>query len=417
MTASSSLVTPAAFLAAGADLSALDPASLAELAKLDHSLFQAWNMGEFIMVAWSREPDGVCVLAAPHYRIVEPHGGGCGSEADSRYHEEINQVLAGAKLISPEAMRHLRHTLGSDARQVRVTLRADSAVSAELVTSLVTRYGVTRVNERAVALLDIVGFSLRTPFEQVAMLNSLSYSVNSACRQLLSRNVEIDFARTTTGDGFYLWNRTRSLEANIALYKLLMLILTDNAVARRKSKGFPVPTLRAALHVGEHYEFYQVEGLNPTPFSYIVGHVTIELARMLAGALPGQILIGDFTLADQAADSGGAGVPAEAAAHIGPPEFIERTASMLDRLKGMQVSGDCIRDIRCYLTGDSAPDGAYRIRRYPITDKHGMEHWVYNAKLNIHLSSGAPIFLGIQNSELGALRLSEVPPEDPPANG
>lgn len=407
-------VTPAAFLAAGADLSALDPASLAELAELDRSLFQAWNMGESIMLAWSREPDGVCVLAAPHYRIVEPHRTGHGSGATHGYHEEINQVLAGAKLISLDAMRRLRHTLGPDAHQVRVSLGTDSAVSADLVTSLVTRYGVTRVNERAVALLDIVGFSLRTPFEQVAMLNSLSYSVNSACRQLLSRNVEIDFARTTTGDGFYLWNRTRSLEANIALYKLLMLILTDNAVARRKANGFPVPALRAALHVGEHYEFYQVEGLNPTPFSYIVGHVTIELARMLAGALPGQILIGDFTLADQSAGSG-ASRASDDAARIGPPEFIKRTAGMLDRLKGMEVAGDRIHDIRCYLTGDGTPEGGYRIRRYPITDKHGMAHWVFNAKLNIHLSNRAPIFLGLQNGELTATRLSEVQPDDPPA--
>lgn len=416
MTAPAGPVTPAAFLAAGADLSALDQASLAELAELDRSLFQVWNMGESIMLAWSREPEGVCVLAAPHYRIVEPHQAGHGSGASRSYHDEINQVLAGAKHISPEAMRHLRHTLGPEAHQLRVALRPDTAVSAELVTSLVTRYGVTRVNERAVALLDIVGFSLRTPFEQVAMLNSLSYSVNSACRQLLSRNVEIDFARTTTGDGFYLWNRTRSLEANIALYKLLMLILTDNAVARRKSRGFPVPALRSALHVGEHYEFYQVEGLNPTPFSYIVGHVTIELARMLAGALPGQILIGDFSLADHAGGSNSTGRPSDDPVRIGPPEFIERTAGMLDKLNGMEVAGDRIRDIRCYLTGEGMPDGGYCIRRYPITDKHGMSHWVYNAKLNIHLSSGAPIFLGLQNSELDVVDLSEVLPEGVPAD-
>ena len=408
---------PAAFLGAGYDPSALDPASLAELTELDHSLFQAWNMGESIMFAWSREPGGVCVLAAPHYRIVEPYRGGHGGEATNSYHEEINHILAGPKQISLEAMRRLRHILGPDALQVRVALRTDTAVNAERVTGLVTRYGVTRVNERAVALLDIVGFSLRTPFEQVAMLNSLSYSVNSACRQLLSRNVEIDFARTTTGDGFYLWNRNRSLEANIALYKLLMLILTDNAVARRKAHGFPVPALRAALHVGEHYEFYQVEGLNPTPFSYIVGHVTIELARMLAGALPGQILIGDFALAGQVAASEGAGGVSGDPAPIGPPEFIERTAGMLDRLKGMAVAGDRIRDIRCYLTGEGMPDGSYRIRRYPITDKHGMPHWVFNAKLNIHLSNGAPIFLGIQDGELNVLGLSEVPPGEQPAGG
>jgi len=47
------------------------------------------------------------------------------------------------------------------------------------------------------------------------------------------------------------------------------------------------------------YEFHQIDGLNPTTFSYIVGQVTIDLSRMIDKALPGQILLGDFSVADQ----------------------------------------------------------------------------------------------------------------------
>jgi hypothetical protein len=50
-----------------------------------------------------------------------------------------------------------------------------------------------------VVLLDAVGFSTQMPLDQMATLNSLSYSVNSAYAQLLSKNINIDFARTTTG--------------------------------------------------------------------------------------------------------------------------------------------------------------------------------------------------------------------------
>jgi hypothetical protein len=49
-----------------------------------------------------------------------------------------------------------------------------------------------------------------------------------------------------------------------------------------------VPRLRACFHVGSHYEFYQSEGLNPTSFSYLVGQVTIELARMIEARQPGR---------------------------------------------------------------------------------------------------------------------------------
>src|SRR5690606_38137236 len=187
------------------------------------------------------------------------------------------------------------------------------------------RYSVSLVPRRAVVLLDAVGFSLRTPLEQVAMLNSISYSVNSAYRQLLSKDVDINFARTTTGDGFYIWNRSETIEGNIALYKLVMLILADNAVARRKAQRFPVPELRAAFHVGKHYEFHQVEGLNPTTFGYIVGQVTIDLARMVDQALPGQILLGDFEI--EMSGDGDAG-----ASRVSTLDFVDRTAHSLNEL-------------------------------------------------------------------------------------
>jgi hypothetical protein len=72
------------------------------------------------------------------------------------------------------------------------------------------------VEDRAVILFDAVGFSLLTPLQQVVQLNSLSCSVNAAYAKLLDREININFARTTTGDGFYIWNRMRGVEANVS---------------------------------------------------------------------------------------------------------------------------------------------------------------------------------------------------------
>jgi hypothetical protein len=63
--------------------------------------------------------------------------------------------------------------------------------------------------------------------------------------------------------------------------------------------------IRAAFHIGSHYELYQAEGVNPTVFSYIVGDVTIELARMIEKALPGQVMLGDFTASGELEYSSG----------------------------------------------------------------------------------------------------------------
>lgn len=376
-----------------------------ELARLDALLFEAWNLGNNIMIAWTQDRGERLFLSVRHYQILEPFGNGAAAGDAHAEREFINGILASPKFIEAASFRRLHQSLGSAAHVIRAERPPESRLQPELVNGLVTRYGVSLVRQRAVMLLDAVGFSLCAPLEQVAMLNSLSYSVNSACRQLVAGDVQSNFARSSTGDGFYIWNRSRTPDADIELYKLMILILTDNAVAQRKAKRFPVPKLRAAFHVGEHYEFYQVEALNPTTFSYIVGQVTIELARIVENALPGQILLGDFNIA--IAEEAGCGC----ATTYNTPEFIERTASTLGQLEGLAVAGDGIGEIRCYLTGETAPGGGFRVERYSIRDKHGMTRAVYNAKINIHLEQGQPIFLGIQNGDLHA---GDAPQAAPP---
>jgi hypothetical protein len=365
-----------------AGLAALAPDARQLLARLDDVLFAAWNLGDNLVLAWTREGGELRFLHVRHYAIIE--------QIESR---AMNAFLVGEKFLPRERFAALLQTFGGAAHVVAVPTGGAEVADARLVESIVSRYSVSLVRERAVLLLDAVGFSLREPLEQVAMLNSLSYSINSAHSQLLSEHVHINIARTTTGDGFYIWNRARSMVANLALYQLMMLILADNAVAASKAKRFPVPQLRAAFHIGEHYEFYQVEGLNPSSFGYIVGEVTIELARMVEKALPGQILLGDFVTEWRDNRSG--------ELHAGTTvDFVEKTASAMDGLKGAIVGEDRVQQIRCYLTGERLPDGRFAVARREIRVKHGRTHPIYNAKMNIHREHSPPIYLGLQDRDL-----------------
>src|SRR5262249_27081919 len=151
-----------------------------------------------------------------------------------------------------------------------------------------------------------------------------------------------------------------------------------------------VPKLRAAFHVGEHYEFQQVDGLNPTTFSYIVGKVTVDLARMLEGALPGQILLGDFVTQ---LDATGTGLPIR----YDTLAFVENTAATLGQLRGLDIAGGRIRNIRSYLTGPPMGGGQFMVNRYYIRDKHRTTRVVYNAKINIPREKAEPIYLGIRH--------------------
>src|SRR5690606_3047839 len=227
-----------------------------------------------------------------------------------------------------------------------------------IIETMVKRYSITYVPSRAVALFDIVGFGLLHPFEQMAQLNSLSYSLNSAQSKLLEKKIGVDFARTTTGDGFYVWNRDPDLDASINLYHLMYLVLADNAIARRKAQGSTVPRLRACFHIGSCYEFHQSEGLNPTLYHYIVGDVTVELARMIDRALPNQILLGDFRSE--------ARLPDGTTAIVDAVDFVMRATESLHQLKGLELSGERIESIKTYLTGSRQGNGEFTVRRITV---------------------------------------------------
>jgi hypothetical protein len=388
------------FAADGAALD-LQAETREELARLDDALFAIWNLGDNVLLCWTHAAGELLLLSVRHYAIPEMVHAGADNDGGMRDARFVNELLSGPKYLKPEEFKRVCEAFDCQPTAVRVDLRIDNERLASLVSDMVRRYGVSLVRNRAVVLLDAVEFSLRSPLDQMAMLNSLACSVNSAYGQLLSKDIRIDFARTTTGDGFYIWNRATAVDANTELYKLMMMLLADNAIAQRKARGSWVPKLRAAFHVGEHYEFQQVEGLSPTHFSYIVGQVTVDLARMMEHALPGQILLGDFVtpLRDNAS---GRSIRCDTL------DFVENTAASLDQLNGLDISGGRVQYIRCYLTGPVLSGGQYVVKRYHVRDKHNTTRTVYNAKINIYRDTPEPIFLGIRNEDLEAFNATKV---------
>ena len=374
------------------------------LTRLDKALHSLWKLGRNVILVWAPRKTGIEVLVLPNYEIAalatrdnappETPDHLPRMRRGPRTNSFIDTIIGGPKLLKIEELRDAAGKLGIEPEHVDLPFTPGEDVGLRMIDTLVRRYSLSYVEDRAVALFDIVNFSLYSPLEQVTQLNSLAYSVNAAHSRMLQREIDINFARSTTGDGFYIWNRDRSIQANVNLYHFMHLVLADNAIARTKAEQRnAVPLLRTCFDIGGHYEFYQSEGLSPTVYSYIVGEVTIELARMIDKAIPGQVMMGDFRvmMPDEETSQ-----PRE----FGSIAFIERTQQTLTSLKGMVLSGDEVNSIQCYLTGERRGDGTFGIKRYLLRDKHGLTRQIYNAKINIYRKKAEPIYLGVQDKSL-----------------
>ncbi len=372
----------------------MDLRQRSNLVQLENELHRAWGLGQNCILSWCPHPLGVGLLVVPHYAVAEytavPDST---SPATWRVSERfIMDLISGRRQLSPSQMEKASRLLQVEPRVVRLRDPLNgSAAETRAIEMMVKRYGISYVDNRAVALFDIVGFSLLSPFEQMTQLNSLSYSLNSAYAKMLEGELDINFARSSTGDGFYIWNREAGCDANTNLYHFMHLVLADNAIARSKARTDSVPRLRAAFHVGSCYEFHQAEGLNPTVHDYIVGEVTIELARMIERAMPGQIFVGDFRSVGPI-DGAETEPP-----HFDAIRFVDHARHDLRRLRGVVLSGERISAIKCYLTGERLASGKYSIRKLEIADKHGLCRCVYNAKVNIYREKAEPILLGIED--------------------
>ena len=159
----------------------LAPQAHEEIARLDDALYTLWNLGDNVIIAWTFKEQELRFLSVRHYTIPEaihadmPHREGRTDTA-----KFINSVLSGPKFLVPEMFDRVCLRFDASPTIIKVNLRIEYDIDIELISSLVRRYSVSLGRGRAVVLLDAVEFTLRSLLDQMAMLNSLAYSVNSA---------------------------------------------------------------------------------------------------------------------------------------------------------------------------------------------------------------------------------------------
>ena len=367
------------------------------LKALETTLRKQWRMGQNIVLCWSADERGLLVIFVPHY-FLGNYCAASDTDPDSGRNNEafIRDLISGQRRKSRDELFTISDRLDVAPTFIKLgTALSEEPQVLEAVEQVIKRYGLSYVESRAVLLFDIVDFSLFTPFEQASQLNSLSYSLNSAYNKLLQQGIEINFARTTTGDGYYIWNRDLGPSANQDLFIFMLLVVTDNAVAQQASRGNTVPVIRTGYHIGGHYELYQAEGVNPSVFSYIVGDVTIELARMLDLAQGNQILVGDFHCEQAGWGSG----TVKSITAVSASSFVTACNRALSAVRGIALAGGGVESMSCHLTESVEQDGQVRPRRFRVVDKHNLQRYVYNLQCQVDLG-GRHLDLGLGEDSL-----------------
>ena len=344
--------------------------ALTALKQLDTHLNPVWQLGRNAILAWTPVRTGLKVAVIQVRQLLQL----LVTQPD---------LLQGPRYLEEGKFLDLCRSARLETIDVITSLKVgpqEGLVPWQTVEGVIRRYSITETPYRAVMLFDIVGYSKLDPLHQIGQLNSLEYCINVAHRRLLGWGVKVDLARSTTGDGFYVWNRSTGLVAEVSLLVLLLMVLAENEMERAQERHGLVPQLRACFAVGRHYAYHQIEGLSPRGYDYIVGDVTITLARLIGKTEAGQLLIGEF---ERPRTEGGSD-------SIATPVFVAQADKYFRKLVGREFNGVPISDLGLSLT--TGPDK--RPERLVIGDKHGLSHPAFNAVARIYRGGQIPLMIG-----------------------
>jgi hypothetical protein len=364
------------------------------LLEIDIAVHNLWDLGKNMVVGWTTDDAGIEVAFAPCYRVL--------GQATAN-----DRLLHGARFMDRATFNDACKLV--QARMLRLSLpfrigtdRGRGEIEPAQVDAIIKRYSIVQTEYRAVMMFEIVDFANASPMEQVGWFVSLDNCISSAAETLRRSGLPVELARSTAGDGaLFVWNRRDGLEADLRAYAAFLLILAENASARRLAGDAQsaMPRLKAAFTIGSHYSYHQVEANRPRAFEYATGQVTISLARILAKALPGQTLVGNFHRP----------LDATSTTLVDAVLFVARAEKFLARLAGATVDDAPILEMRSIITGGSIADSARGVVRYIIEDKHGYRQEAFNLRAKINLTGAAPMELGLRTTALSGFEALPLP--------
>ncbi|MEQ8331876.1 hypothetical protein [Nisaea sp.] len=345
---------------------------------LNQLLFELSQFGSSAVVAWRPSGKGLELVLLPKTRLLQMK-------------DPIRRVFEGPRHLNDGEFKEVVNFVAVQPTEIRLDFPiggSANGLSHDDVESVMSRYSIGFVPFRTVFLIDVVGFSKHTPEEQASYLSTLQFCLSLAEATLHRAGLPMEMGRSTTGDGYYVWNLQTGLNEDVSLCVLMTLFsLYYKSLQQEMSEKMPLPELRMALSGGSHYVFYEPSPKYVARHEYIVGDVTINVARLIGKARADQILVGDCVNRAEG--------PEPWTAH----RYVVAANKVLDGFRNLKVFGNQVEESRFYLTGPR-DEALFRNQKIKIVDKHGIEHICYNAKVNTHMKDGSTVFSGLQHSDL-----------------
>jgi hypothetical protein len=178
--------------------------------------------------------------------------------------------------------------------------------------------------------------------------------ISKAREESGQQSLALNFQRSTTGDGYYIWNDTWGGHGDTMVLALLLLTLSVLEHRRSEAREHPI-RIKAAFTVGEVFCLAD-RGVtwNDEGSQIAVGPATNYLARILGKAVSGQFLVGQFS---RSTPEGFA---------LGPSDLLGTAAALLGEL----LPPDLVAQTEWHFD----PPGT-TVR---VVDKHGDAHHCYN---------------------------------------
>jgi len=338
------------------------------LNRINDTLEKIWDSGGNTVIGWTHDNNDIEICYAP-------------VEAAVSGYRRFPRIFEGNRQFSGKSF----NTICTELNFPRIRIKLSGVIGiarynihVNTINNLIKRYCITYTDNRAVILFDIVKFSLKSPTEQLCQLKTLEYYIDKTSSIMADNDLPVDLHRSTTGDGYYIWNNNVGNEHNIRTYIVLAIMLTLNSIGENR-----IP-LRSAFAIGSHFTYHHVDTL-PRGIEYIVGDVTIKLLRIVNSCAENQLLIGY-----------------QADERVNIVDFMKDCQEYLDGMTRLHIHTKSVIDIRTYLTGYKSDNG-FEVQQYCITDKHGLSHVVCNIKLNIYFYGNESVRIGKMTQELHGL--------------
>lgn len=345
---------------------------------LQATLVAIWRFGSVALVGWTPTSSGVELLVAPMTRLFE-------------HIHRHRRLLVGGRLMGRRTFNEVAEQLGVQPIEIRLDAAigdTPGAIALRDLESAMTPFSIQHTDQRAVFLVDIAGFSLLVPEQQALQVTTLEFALNLASAAIADRERGSRFLRSTTGDGFYVWSAEKGLAADLSLLAVLVVALTVLGFLRRSPAAASAPVLRSCFGIGSHYTYRQPKPDGTADSDFIVGQVTIELARLISAAKADQILVGDFCR--RASETSGS---------LDAVAFLAQASERMDWLRGLALPSSRIERLALYLTGPPDGEGGFQVHALDVIDKHGISHRCFNMKVNVFLDDGDPFYCGLRHDE------------------